>query len=463
MPTENTNIGFAFRYGTKSAMDRTSVSNGCWNICTDSQQLFLDWDYNRIPLSDIFVAQTEEELFAINAPYEKIYYCEETHDLYRFEQGQWNKLCIWNVQFSKTAEGDADGNDIIDTYATKDELSDVNQGLEDLKSVVGDINRFNVVAIDSLENLPDIGEPFTIYLVPDEFAEYPEPEEEESRSNLSIEYIWIGDEESGYYEQIGVTDTDLTKYYKKTEIDEMFADVEQTTDLLQSTIDTNRINTESSIGAVNTRIDTLTTTISNNQSYVETGLANLQTNIDNVDSRVDIHDSKFSNVDSKISTIESTIADIQTGSGSQSSQITTIEGEISDIQSDISDLELADTAINTSITNINTSISSIQDRLTDLEESGITSDISELQDTVDSIETAIGNIRGDITTLQTSLADYKTEVQNTYVTKAAAIVDITADGNIFILHHGDGSTTSLTINRIVHHEDEEIIDLAEEG
>lgn len=78
----------------------------------------------------------------------------------------------------------------------------------DLKEAIGKVNNFDVQPVDVL---PDSGVPYTIYLIPS-------PRTEDKDSHL--EYIWIADGDSGYYEQVGSTAPDLSGYSTTSQVEE---------------------------------------------------------------------------------------------------------------------------------------------------------------------------------------------------------------------------------------------------
>ena len=485
MPTESTNIGFAFRYGTKAAMDNTSVSNGCWNICLDSGQLFLDWENRRIPLTDILLAENLDELNNINNPENKIYFCKEDYCLYKYEHnyveeeidnpnyiapsddssenlipekitvlvenGSWKRVS-GTTDYAMSAESDGEGNNIIDTYATRADLDIVSVNLENLINTVGNVNRFNVVAC-SIDELPEIGEQFTIYMCPDEFSD----ESEESRKNSTIEYIWMGGDEDGYYEQIGVTDTDLTQYYTKTEIDDKLDEIDQNVDLLESKVDNNKTTADNAISQINTKITNLTTTVNDNKTETDSKIDEVQNRITSVDNRVTTANNNISSINNQITQIQNEITSIETGGSESSTDIGNLKSDVSDLKTDVADLKSADTTINNKITQITNSVSSLDGRIAAIENSSTSSEIIAIQDDISDIKTEQNNIKGSISDLQTALNNYKSDVENDYIKKEDAISSVTMDGNIMVFHYGDGHTETLTINNLVKYESDDTI------
>ena len=90
---------------------------------------------------------------------------------------------------------DVDGNNITISadgdYYTKDEIDDIIDSLEGVK-------------FELVDELPTVGEPATIYLVPSAPG-----------SDDKLEYIWI----ENRWELIGHTSMDLSDYYTQTQVD----------------------------------------------------------------------------------------------------------------------------------------------------------------------------------------------------------------------------------------------------
>ena len=76
---------------------------------------------------------------------------------------------------------------------------------QEVDELINTMNTWNIVEVDEL---PQTGEPFTLYLVPSDPTH---------ASNVKDEYIYIN---SGW-EKIGTTDIDLSNYYNKSEVDNL--------------------------------------------------------------------------------------------------------------------------------------------------------------------------------------------------------------------------------------------------
>lgn len=115
--------------------------------------------------------------------------------------------------------------DDLDTaYKAADTILQGN--IDDLATVVSHINRFNVLVVNDFDELPVVGDKYTIYFVPNDNYEIAE--------NMYYEYMWIPDidpdtgEDDGYYEQIDSTSANLDNYYTKEEIDDITDAIDET-------------------------------------------------------------------------------------------------------------------------------------------------------------------------------------------------------------------------------------------
>lgn len=89
--------------------------------------------------------------------------------------------------------------------------SAINNEINTLNTKIEAVGSFHVSVVNTL---PEEGESSVIYFV---------PEENSGENQQYIEYIWM--EEAGYFESIGVSNTDLTNYYKKSEIDTKISNI----------------------------------------------------------------------------------------------------------------------------------------------------------------------------------------------------------------------------------------------
>lgn len=188
------NLDFFFRRGTKAGLNNTPIKNGSFNICKDTCEMYVDIDNMRIPIKSINRNYTEEEIIngSIQSYSEDIIYIStDTNAGYI--------LSVASGLFVK----------IFDTieYATLEQLSE-------LSDKVNALAGFTQKIVNSVSDLPEIGESGIIYFVKKEKSE---------DSNLYDEYIWVIDSKTGEgrYELIGVTTIDLSGYYTKEEVDNL--------------------------------------------------------------------------------------------------------------------------------------------------------------------------------------------------------------------------------------------------
>lgn len=87
----------------------------------------------------------------------------------------------------------------------------INNEINTLNTKIEAVGSFHVSVVSTL---PEEGESSVIYFV---------PEENTSDNQHYIEYIWMDD--AGYFESIGVSNTDLTNYYNKSEIDTKISNI----------------------------------------------------------------------------------------------------------------------------------------------------------------------------------------------------------------------------------------------
>jgi hypothetical protein len=87
----------------------------------------------------------------------------------------------------------------------------INNEINTLNTKIEAVGSFHVSVVSTL---PEEGESSVIYFV---------PEENSGENQQYIEYIWMDD--AGYFESIGVSNTDLTNYYNKSEIDTKISNI----------------------------------------------------------------------------------------------------------------------------------------------------------------------------------------------------------------------------------------------
>ena len=79
------NIDFGFRRGTKVGLDASAILNGTFNVCKDTRQLFVDIDDERVEISDFVSNLTEDEIFALENPLNKLYLASDTFIPYYYD------------------------------------------------------------------------------------------------------------------------------------------------------------------------------------------------------------------------------------------------------------------------------------------------------------------------------------------------------------------------------------------
>lgn len=234
-------IDFGFRAGTSTALYYSSIKNGTFNVCTDTGDLYIDINDQRIATKDIISMSTEEDIKRLTNPYQRIYYAEDTYNLWRydFNSRTWKQVAGEKVQLAIKAENDKNGNPIDTFYQTNNAASakyaQIDQHFLQIEREIEDITSFEIEIVDSYEDLPPVGDSGVIYFVPRSGAD---------PDTVYDEYIWITKE--AYYEKIGVSTADLTDYYTKTEVNTKlngYYNKEQTYD--KSTID-DKLATKSS-------------------------------------------------------------------------------------------------------------------------------------------------------------------------------------------------------------------------
>ena len=107
-------------------------------------------------------------------------------------------------------------NDLVDTpnlnnYAL---VSTLNSNFYNKSEVNNLINGIHTIEFKVVDSLPPVGENNIIYLLPNE---------EQGYQNIYNEYIWLPESES--YEQIGTTETNLSNYYTKSEVNNLIPSV----------------------------------------------------------------------------------------------------------------------------------------------------------------------------------------------------------------------------------------------
>ena len=85
-----------FYHTTKSKLAQLPVSDGNLVFVTDTKQMYLDMNGNRLGYTDIQVLPTESDRISILAPVEGFYFVEETDILWRYKEG-WKQITPSNI------------------------------------------------------------------------------------------------------------------------------------------------------------------------------------------------------------------------------------------------------------------------------------------------------------------------------------------------------------------------------
>ena len=85
-----TNVNGVLSRGTQSRVDGTSTSDGMFRFATDSEQLYIDFQDKRIPISDIKTGLTQQEISELETPVDdKLYVASDTHVFMMHHNGEW--------------------------------------------------------------------------------------------------------------------------------------------------------------------------------------------------------------------------------------------------------------------------------------------------------------------------------------------------------------------------------------
>lgn len=231
------NIDFRFRRGCLSALRNTSVLNGTLNFTNDTRELFVDMDDRRVKISDI-VLSTEPEIRSLPDPENKLYIAVDSFKLlyFDFKSLSWKVVGSNDVNHSSDADFaicDAEGNIINKHYISIDDSnqrdSELQDQIDDILYIIGDIERFDTIIINDYSELPIIGTKGTIYFVKENSYDL---DPITHTSKYYGEYIWIESTGEvglpGYYEKIGITTVDLSNYYTKQEVNDLITNLGNT-------------------------------------------------------------------------------------------------------------------------------------------------------------------------------------------------------------------------------------------
>lgn len=94
MANQFTNIDFSFRRGTKVGLDKAAIKNGSLNFSTDTEEMFVDIDGRRLCFQSVVLKDTEEEIFQVEYPGDKLFIARNTGKMYIYTDGQWKFVGI---------------------------------------------------------------------------------------------------------------------------------------------------------------------------------------------------------------------------------------------------------------------------------------------------------------------------------------------------------------------------------
>lgn len=78
----------SFKYDKLSSLPGVQKVNGRWHAVVDNGELYLDYENNRVKITDIEVHATESEREALLAPKPKFHYCKDSGNLW-YKNGAW--------------------------------------------------------------------------------------------------------------------------------------------------------------------------------------------------------------------------------------------------------------------------------------------------------------------------------------------------------------------------------------
>ena len=314
--------------------------------------------------------------------------------------------------------------------------------IDGLVTTIGNINRFEIEVLDVNDSLPVTGDEYTIYFVP------LDNDYQSNNYTKYAEYMWISviDEQTGtdngYYEEIGITEADLTKYYTKTEVDAKETAINNAigTDSTAGTIKGRIKAAEDAIGTINNT--TIPGVVSDYQS-ADTGLGNRLTEVEaKLGATMDASTtSGFQSVDARLDTVETSIGDDNTAN-SIKGRIKATEDAIgtdstaASVKGRISALE---TALGT-VDDSDPSTSSALERISDLEDAvganGLAADVAEINAKIgssypDSTDSGFVSIGARLTSLENKDTSLDGDIADEATARANA--DDALDGRLDIL------------------------------
>ena len=328
-------------------------------------------------------------------PLPAIYIASDTHRVF-FYSTNTQKMERLSVYAADAATTDSAGNNIIDTYCTKEaestDYQDASDKIASLQQAISALPKFIIRICES--TLPATGEEGVLYFVPDT--------KEGSSTESYATYIWIKDE--SYYLNVGTSSAKLSDYATTSYVDNQIS----TTKSDLNTAITNASNSQSS------NLSTLSSKVDSIDAKVNTNASNIATNTSNINSAVN-----------KITTNTSSIADLNTALANDEANISALQKDVKTVttqantnKEDIASLSTRLAAAESGITNISggsssgTSLSSISSRLS-ADETNISNNknnIDTLQKDYDTTKTQVATNVKNISSINSDLSTVKTNI-----------------------------------------------------
>ena len=437
MSTMFPNIDFKFRTGYKEGYKYARYQEGSLNFLKDSRELFVEKDGLRFSIASIiFDAGTEAAIRAIPNPENKIYLSSDTFQLLYFDRKnlEWMVVGSDNVSYAMNAmyaTCDVNGNDIVDYYYPKADalrnFDELELQINGLKTNIGNIVSFRSIVVNTVSELPEEGEAGVIYLVPltefynsavtlAEDGETSEPVIDDSH----LELLWIMDPDfGGYYEIIGNTNIDLSNYFNKDEIENLFYTYNTNISTQIAQIQSNLLEQINGIRSIVNGIQSSTTnklnSMSNTISSMNTKVREAENSIEQLEETVATHteniesnDTDIENLKNADTNISNTFEEYKT---SNNQTVAEIKESVNNNTNNISELSGKSANHTEAIRTANDEITSLKNKDTEIEQSvnanteainshktEVSQSLSQLENTVNqTISNQITEIRREIT------------------------------------------------------------------
>ena len=255
---------------------------------------------------------------------------------------------------AKEAADIATVNAAIQAQKTAYEAADTALGgrIDTLVQSIGNINRFDIRVLDSNEGLPEKGEVYIIYFVPN-------TGDDNNGKTKYVEYMWVADvdpethEDNGYYEEIGITEADLDEYYTSAQVDNLLSPLTASTTKHETALYGD--GTTANPGLIAKEAADVTTLqgsidgVSNRVTTVETALGSYPTEAGTKTITERLASLETSASDTTVANRVTNLETALNGDGTEQNP-----GLIAKQASDVATLEAADTALGGRIDGINT-------------------------------------------------------------------------------------------------------------